>query len=62
MENQQTKPVEFYPIERMTIKIGEEKVIWRKLTLEITSKLGEHTIAKLRYLAPLSHERMYIMQ
>ena len=59
MENQQTKPVEFYPIERMTIKIGEEKVIWRKLTLEITSKLGEHTIAKLRYLAPLSHERMY---
>jgi len=24
--NQQTKPVEFYPIERMTIKIGEEKV------------------------------------
>ena len=59
MENQQTKPVEFYPIERMTIKIDEEKVIWRKLTIEINSKLGEHTTAKLRYLAPLSHERLY---
>ena len=38
------KPVEFYPIERMTIKIDEEKVIWRKLTIEINSKLGEHMI------------------
>ena len=44
------------------LRVFRQTLIWRKLTLEITSKLGEHTTAKLRYLAPLSHERMYIMQ
>ena len=45
------KPVEFFSAERIKIEIDGQQILWRDMNLEIDSKIGEHTIGKIKYVA-----------
>ena len=53
------KQSKIYSSEKLAIRIGGEKVVWKDMKVEITSGVGEHTMAKLRYVAPLQQESLY---
>ena len=43
------KPVEFFSAERIKVEIDGQQILWRDMNLEIDSKIGEHTIGKIKY-------------
>ena len=45
---QNQKPVEFFSAERIKIEIDGQQILWRDMNLEIDSKIGEHTIGKIK--------------
>ena len=56
---QNQKPVEFFSAERIKIEIDGQQILWRDMTLKIDSKIGEHTVAKIKYIASLQQINIY---
>ena len=56
---QNQEPVEFFSAERIKIEIDGQQILWRDMTLKIDSKIGEHTVGKIRYLASLQQINIY---
>ena len=44
------KPVEFFSAERIKIEIDGQQVLWRDMKMEIDSRIGEHTIGRIKYI------------
>ena len=42
------KPVEFFSAERIKIEIDGQQILWRDMSLEIDSRIGEHTIGRIK--------------
>ena len=53
------KPVEFFSAERIKIEIDGQQILWRDMNLEINSKIGEHTIGKIKYMASPNQLSLY---
>ena len=53
------EPVEFFSAERIKIKIDGQQILWRDMNLEIDSKIGEHTIGKIKYTASPNQLSLY---
>ena len=53
------KPVEFFSAERIRIEIDGQQIFWRDMNLEIDSKIGEHTIVKIKYVASPNQLSLY---
>ena len=53
------KPVEFFSAERIKIEIDGQQILWRDMNLEIDSKIGEHTIGKIKYMASPNQLSLY---
>ena len=53
------KPVEFFSAERIKIEIDGQQILWRDMNLEIDSKIGEHTIGKIKYIASPNQLSLY---
>ena len=53
------KPVEFFSAERIKIEIDGQQILWRDMSLEIDSKIGEHTIGKIKYVASPNQLSLY---
>ena len=53
------KPVEFFSAERIKIEIDGQQILWRDMNLEIDSKIGEHTIGKIKYVASPNQLSLY---
>ena len=53
------KPVEFFSAERIKIEIDGQQILWRDLTLKIDSRIGEHTVGKIKYIASLQQINIY---
>ena len=53
------KPVEFFSAERIKIEIDGQQILWRDMNLEIDSKIGEHTIGKIKYTASPNQLSLY---
>ena len=53
------KPVEFFSAERIKIEIDGQQIFWRDMNLEIDSKIGEHTIGKIKYVASPNQLSLY---
>ena len=53
------KPVEFFSAERIKIEIGGQQILWRDMNLEIDSRIGEHTIGKIKYTASPNQLSLY---
>ena len=56
---QNQKPVEFFSAERIKIEIDGQQILWRDMTLKIDSKIGEHTVGKIKYIASLQQINIY---
>ena len=56
---QNQEPVEFFSAERIKIEIDGQQILWRNMTLKIDSKIGEHTVGKIRYIASLQQINIY---
>lgn len=56
---QNQEPVEFFSAERIKIEIDGQQILWRDMTLKIDSKIGEHTVGKIRYIASLQQINIY---
>ena len=56
---QNQEPVEFFSSERIKIEIDGQQILWRNMTLKIDSKIGEHTVGKIRYIASLQQINIY---
>ena len=56
---QNQKPVEFFSAERIKIEIDGQQILWRDMNLEIDSKIGEHTIGKIKYMASPNQLSLY---
>ena len=50
------KPVEFFSAERIKI---EKQILWRDMKLEIDSRIGEHTIGKMKYIGSVNQLSLY---
>nr|WP_314080752.1 hypothetical protein [uncultured Leptotrichia sp.] len=61
MENNlnKQKPVEFFSAERIKIEIDGQQILWRDMNLEIDSRIGEHTIGKIKYMASPNQLSLY---
>ena len=53
------KPVEFFSAERIKIEIDGEQILWRDMSLEIDSRIGEHTIGKIKYIGSVNQLSLY---
>ena len=53
------EPVEFFSAERIKIEIDGQQILWRDMNLEIDSKIGEHTIGKIKYTASPNQLSLY---
>ena len=53
------KPVEFFSAERIKIEIDEQQILWRDMKLEIDSRIGEHTIGKIKYIGSVNQLSLY---
>ncbi|WLD75301.1 hypothetical protein QU666_05380 [Leptotrichia sp. HMT-225] len=53
------KPVEFFSAERIKIEIDGQQILWRDMNLEIDSKIGGHTIGKIKYMASPNQLSLY---
>ena len=53
------KPVEFFSAERIKIEIDGQQILWRDMNLEIDSKIGEHTIGKIKYIGSVNQLSLY---
>ena len=53
------KPVEFFSAERIKIEIDGQQILWRDMKLEIDSKIGEHTIGKMKYIGSANQLSLY---
>ena len=53
------KPVEFFSAERIKIEIDEQQILWRDMKLEIDSRIGEHTIGKMKYIGSVNQLSLY---
>ncbi|MFC2542353.1 MAG: phage baseplate assembly protein V [Leptotrichia hofstadii] len=56
---QNQKPVEFFSAERIKIEIDGQQILWRDMTLKIDSRIGEHTVGKIKYIASLQQISIY---
>ena len=56
---QNQEPVEFFSAERIKIEIDGQQILWRDMTLKIDSKIGEHTVGEIRYIASLQQINIY---
>ena len=56
---QNQKPVEFFSAERIKIEIDGQQILWRDMTLKIDSRIGEHTVGKIKYIASLQQISNY---
>ena len=52
-------PVEFFSAERIKIEIDGHQILWRDMKLEIDSRIGEHTIGKIKYIGSVSQLSLY---
>ena len=53
------KPVEFFSAERIKIEIDGQQILWRDMKLEIDSRIGEHTIGKIKYIGSVNQLSLY---
>ena len=53
------KPVEFFSAERIKIEIDEQQILWRDMKLEIDSRIGEHTVGKIKYIGSVNQLSLY---
>ena len=53
------KPVEFFPAERIKIELDGQQILWRDMKLEIDSRIGEHTIGKIKYIGSVNQLSLY---
>ena len=53
------EPVEFFSAERIKVEIDGQQILWRDMNLEIDSKIGEHTIGKIKYTASPNQLSLY---
>ena len=53
------KPVEFFSAERIKIEIDGQQILWRDMKLESDSRIGEHTIGKMRYIGSANQLSLY---
>ena len=53
------KPVEFFSAERIKIEIDEQQILWRDMKLEIDSRIGEHTIGRIKYIGSVNQLSLY---
>ena len=53
------KPVEFFSAERIKIEIDGQQILWRDMKLEIDSRIGEHTIGKIKYIGSANQLSLY---
>ena len=53
------KPVEFFSAERIKIEIDGQQILWRDMSLEIDSRIGEHTIGKIKYIGSVNQLSLY---
>ena len=53
------KPVEFFSAERIKIEIDGQQILWREMSLEINSRIGEHTIGKIKYIGSVNQLSLY---
>ena len=51
--------MEFFSAERIKIEIDGQQILWRDMNLEIDSKIGEHTIGKIKYTASPNQLSLY---
>ena len=56
---QNQEPVEFFSAERIKIEIDGQQILWRDMTLKIDSRIGEHTVGKIKYIASLQQINIY---
>ena len=59
MNNNNQKPVEYFSAERVGIEIEGERILWRNMTIEINSKIGEHTVGKVKFIGLDSQLSLY---
>ena len=52
-------PVEFFSAERIKIEIDGQQILWRDMKLEIDSRIGEHTIGKIKYIGSVNQLSLY---
>ena len=53
------KPVEFFSAERIKIEIDGQQILWRDMSLEIDSRIGEHTIGRIKYIGSVNQLSLY---
>ena len=53
------KSVEFFSAERIKIEIDGQQILWRDMKLEIDSRIGEHTIGKIKYIGSVNQLSLY---
>ncbi|MFC2295369.1 MAG: hypothetical protein ACFNJI_07490 [Leptotrichia hongkongensis] len=53
------KPVEFFSSERIKIEIDGQQILWRDMSLEIDSRIGEHTIGRIKYIGSVNQLSLY---
>ena len=53
------KPVEFFSAERIKIEIDGQQILWREMSLEINSRIEEHTIGKIKYIGSVNQLSLY---
>ena len=53
------KPVEFFSAERIKIEIDEQQILWRDMKLKIDSRIGEHTVGKIKYIGSVNQLSLY---
>lgn len=56
---QNQKPVEFFSAERIKIELDGQQILWRDMKLEIDSRIGEHTVGKIKYIASVNQLSLY---
>ena len=53
------KPVEFFSAERIKIEIDGQQILWRDMSLEINSRIGKHTIGRIKYIGSVNQLSLY---
>ena len=53
------KPVEFFSAERIKIELDRQQILWRDMKLEIDSRIGEHTVGKIKYIGSVNQLSLY---
>ena len=53
------KPVEFFSAERIKIELDGQQILWRDMKLEIDSRIGEHTVGKIKYIGSVNQLSLY---